>query len=75
MNQKQPSKKSGTLFELVFGVIFLLLAVGIWIVFAENPWNLPFTALALIGLGVFVIVIVAIFLILYFSGKKRGDKK
>ena len=77
MKQNQPFKRSGkeTLIEIVSLIVFLALAIGIWVFFGMNPFSLNYETLLLIGLGVFAIVGVAIFMLLRYTAKKRNNEK
>jgi flagellar basal body-associated protein FliL len=76
MKSREPYKRSPkeTFIEIISLIVFAALAVGIWIFFGMNPWNLPFGTLALIGLGVLIVVVSLIALLLHFTAKKRGNK-
>ena len=77
MKQKEKSKNNlkGGLVEIVSLIVFAALAIGIWVIFGMNPWNLPFGTLALIGAAITALTIAAVVILLRISGKKRDDKK
>ncbi len=75
MKQKETFKERllDAIFELIFGLIFVAVGIGIWVVFGKNPWELDFEALALIGMGALAVVALAVGAVIYFI-KKRNKK-
>ncbi|MBQ7333736.1 MAG: hypothetical protein IJW38_05250 [Clostridia bacterium] len=75
MRQKTTFKERllEALLELIFGLIFVGVGIGIWVIFGENPWELDFEILALIGMGALAVVALAVGIIVYFI-KKRNKK-
>ena len=77
MKQKETFKERliDALLELVLGAVFVAIGIGLIYLFGENPWDMDFESLALIGVGAFLALAAVIGAIVYFIKKKKGKKK
>ena len=77
MKQKETFKERliDALLELVLGAVFVAIGIGLIYLFGENPWEMDFENLAIIGVGAFLALAAAIGGIVYFINKKKGKKK
>jgi len=77
MKQKETFKERliDALLELVLGAVFVAIGIGLIYLFGENPWDMDFESLALIGVGAFLALAAAIGgIVCFIKKKKKGNK-
>ena len=76
MKQKTTFKERlcDSLLELLLTALFLGIGIGLILLFGNNPFDIDFETVLLIGIAVFLFTSAIIVAVIYFVKKKKGKK-